>query len=348
MSPLRRQTRQKLIKFARGFKIPTKDSIHKALKTTTTKNKNYKHENILLKLVDHFKPLPLPTNDLDWLAQFCEIGQSCQDFIKWSPIRLENDIGIKKFIYYVQIGEFSKNKMKFDDLIDYSKRFFTDKSIKFYPQLINIKINKIGHDIKINVALAGKNLEKKLNFRYNEKTKHFQILTKSLLKFLEEIKPKDAIAMIGLTEHDLYVEDSDLFVAGLCNGKRSVGVFSSFRYDPSIKFCDENWFNITKLKTKANYKLLLNRTCKLMVHETCHLLGFDHCTFMDCCMNGSGHIEEDYSQSMFLCPIDLKKLALILNFDIIERYKDLKEFFEKHKSIDESKQLESILKALKS
>ena len=48
-------------------------------------------------------------------------------------------------------------------------------------------------------------------------------------------------------------------------------------------------------------------------------------------MNGSGHLGEDFEQSMHLCPVDLRKLQTLIGFDVLERYQKLKEFFVKHK-----------------
>jgi archaemetzincin len=101
-----------------------------------------------------------------------------------------------------------------------------------------------------------------------------------------------------------------------------------------------------KLK-KSEQNLLITRSCKLLVHETCHLLGIDHCIFMDCCMNGSGHLEEDFRQSMFLCPIDLKKLTLIFNFNLINRYEKMKSFFELISANNEVKWLDNAIKLIK-
>ena len=40
----------------------------------------------------------------------------------------------------------------------------------------------------------------------------------------------------------------------------------------------------------------LQRSCRLLVHEICHLFCIDHCIFHACCMNGSGHLQEDFSK----------------------------------------------------
>ena len=216
--------KNKTIKFARGFQVPTKDIIHKALKTINRdRRKKNKSEEILIKLIDHFNPLPSPTNNLDWLAQFREIGQTCQEFSKHCPLSTRDKLGREKFIYYVQIGEFKSNQINFADLIDYSRRFFSQVSIKIHPEVIRINVeeknNNRGNTRLVIASLESAKIEKKLSIRYNEVTSHHQIQTDSLLILLKTIKPNDAYALIGLTEQDLYVEKSDLFVAGLCCGE---------------------------------------------------------------------------------------------------------------------------------
>ena len=42
-------------------------------------------------------------------------------------------------------------------------------------------------------------------------------------------------------------------------------------------------------------------------------------------MNGSNHLEENESKPFDLCPVCLKKLHYVLKFDIVERYKALKD-----------------------
>jgi archaemetzincin len=65
-------------------------------------------------------------------------------------------------------------------------------------------------------------------------------------------------------------------------------------------------------------------------------------------MNGSGHLEEDFRQSMFLCPVDLKKLILIFDFDITQRYKNMMQFFQRKDCKEEIKRLEVLIKTLES
>lgn len=79
--------------------------------------------------------------------------------------------------------------------------------------------------------------------------------------------------------------------------------------------------------------LLQHRSFKLYIHELGHLLGIDHCIHYHCCMNGScsalcsrrtccshfrtkhlvflsgsGHLLQDHTQPLHLCPLELRKL----------------------------------------
>lgn len=77
---------------------------------------------------------------------------------------------------------------------------------------------------------------------------------------------------------------------------------------------------------------LLQRSIKLLVHELGHLYHLDHCVHHACCMNGSGHLDEDFRQPMFLCPVCLRKLRCRLgpSFDLPARYQKMLTFFKEH------------------
>ena len=104
-----------VIKFHRGFKRKTK----KDVLTLLTKSIQKKHQKSdqFLKLVKQFKLIPQPTDELDWLSQFNERGQTCEEFMKTTPIELGSEI----FLYFVQIGDFDQTKLNFNDLIEYSR-----------------------------------------------------------------------------------------------------------------------------------------------------------------------------------------------------------------------------------
>ncbi|HLM72938.1 MAG TPA: hypothetical protein VK459_09610, partial [Polyangiaceae bacterium] len=44
--------------------------------------------------------------------------------------------------------------------------------------------------------------------------------------------------------------------------------------------------------------------------------------------NGSNHLEETDSQPLHLCPVDLRKLHWSVGFDVVDRYKKLRDFYK--------------------
>ena len=337
----------KIVKFKRGFKKKTNSEVIQLLNKTIDKSNRIKNESFV-KLVKQFKLISEPSDELDWLAQYNEPGQTCEEFFSTAPFDSPNDLGTKTFIYYIQIGDFNRLKLDFKDLIEYSKCFFSEKSIKLMPLKVDIiiKQDKGNNNFELKAQYGDKST--RITHRYDTQSNNYQILAQSLFGLLKRIKPKDAHCLIGFSEIDFYADSTDLFVAGLCHGNQYVGAFSCFRYNPTLKFSEEFWWDYkTKNVKKNETNLLLTRSCKLLVHETCHLLGIDHCVFMDCCMNGSGHLKEDFRQAMFLCPIDLKKLAYLIQFDPVERYKKLQNFFKRIKSINELKWLTKTISILK-
>ena len=166
---------------------------------------------------------------------------------------------------------------------------------------------------------------------------HHQLSIYSALELTKSFLPDDAICLVSLTTEDLYESEPDLFVAGMAAGNQRVAVFSLFRYSPTLTFSPELWYDVTapevgadEISAEKSRCVLLQRGCRLLVHEISHLLGMDHCVFFDCCMNGSGHLEEDFRQSMHLCPVDLRKLHTLIGFDVCARYEKLQTFYAQH------------------
>lgn len=183
-----------------------------------------------------------------------------------------------------------------------------------------------------------------LNHRWSHG--HVQLRVDSIHRLLQQQITGDTLCLIGLTMVDLYEDESDLFVAGLAAGNQRVAVFSFARYDPSLSFSTEHWYDILPSKQLDPLKkkqIILQRSCKLLVHEIAHLFGVEHCIWYACCMNGSGHLAEDFAQPINLCPVDLHKLQQLCGFDIVDRYQKLLEFFKKHKMLEETRWFESRL-----
>ncbi|XP_030064342.1 archaemetzincin-2 isoform X3 [Microcaecilia unicolor] len=173
-------------------------------------------------------------------------------------------------------------------------------------------------------------------FRVNEHTHNLQIHAEDLLKFLKQMKPKDAFCIVGLTMIDLYPKESWNFVFGQASLTEGMGIFSFARYDSD--FYSRNYkgrLKPGKKLTAGDYSVfdgyytppvtstLLLRSCKTLTHELGHIFGLRHCQWLQCVMQGSNHLEESDRRPPELCPICLRKLHCALGFNIAERYKAL-------------------------
>jgi archaemetzincin len=172
-----------------------------------------------------------------------------------------------------------------------------------------------------------------LRCRISQDGRHVQLQVNGVLTKLKQVIPDDALCLVALTMTDLYDETPDLFVAGMAAGQDRVAVFSFCRYDPAVSFSSEFWYDLAyrnDIAQSERQKLMLQRSCRLLVHELAHLLGVDHCIYYSCCMNGSGHLNEDFRQPMHLCPVDLRKLAHLCGYDITQRYRNLLQFYQEN------------------
>ncbi len=188
-----------------------------------------------------------------------------------------------------------------------------------------------------------------LRTRYDRTSGHSQICVDNVLNILKRSVPSDAHCLVAITLHDFYSDESDLFIAGLAHVNCHVAAFSFFRYDPRLEHSEEFWYDwrLKKSKSKTMSKIILLRSCRLLTHEIGHLFGIDHCIYYGCLMNGSGHLEEDFSQPLFLCPIDLRKLSRLVGFDVIQRYEQMLDFCTGNQFEDESDLLKKRLTTLK-
>ena len=320
-----------------------------------------------------FKPVPQPTSQDDWLAQYDEDGQTYRQFLEENPWMSKRKVKYTKQpfcstgatlrekypngkVCVLQLGRFDSSCINFSDIIDYTSRFLCLPVEELPPLDLEVKEGKVmlvddpvarGHSIR-----STRIKRSEIHSRFSSKTGHIQLRVDSVLSKLRMQIPPQALCLIALTTLDLYGDASDLFVAGMAAGSQRVAVFSLRRYDPTITFSKEHWYDLTTvpkpIPAPEKARLMIHRSCKLVVHEILHLLGVDHCVFFDCCMNGSGHLVEDFRQPMHLCPVDLRKLHTLVGFDIGERYASLRAFYLRHGLKEEADWVERRLDYLNS
>jgi archaemetzincin len=152
--------------------------------------------------------------------------------------------------------------------------------------------------------------------RNNPHSGQRQLLTSDILAFLHRELPPDAFCMLGITTIDLYPDPSWNFVFGQAALRDRVGVYSFARYADGSN-------------------LLFRTSCKVIAHETSHMFGIEHCIYFRCVVNGSNHLAEADARPMHLCPVDLRKLQWSVGFDVIERYRRLRDVCQRAGFTDE-------------
>ncbi|XP_048730496.2 archaemetzincin-2-like [Ostrea edulis] len=148
-----------------------------------------------------------------------------------------------------------------------------------------------------------------------------QCLTSDFYPRLKKWKPRNCYCIMGLTWTDLYPTENLNFVLGEASKRHRSGVFSFGRFEPK-SYDKENTRDIEEIDVHILWKLL-----KVSSHELGHLFGISHCDFFLCGMNGSSSVEEAMSQPLFFCPVCIRKLQHACKFDIVQRYRSLRQFF---------------------
>ena len=249
----------------------------------------------ILRTAENFhKPIYAPEED-DWLFSQKEDGQTFENFLKDSS----NYISKERNIIY--INPLQEMPMEFLDNISlYCQSFF-------YP--MQVKLIKIVSLVALDVKT-----------RINDDTEKIQYLTKQINSEMAKYVANDAHCLISILLEDLYPGDNWNYVFGAASYSKRVGVFSFARFSDS--FFDNN-------KTFVFDNYLLYHSCNTLTHEICHTFKIRHCIYYICLMNGYNSLEEVEKQTLYECPVCLRKLQYSIGFEPLERYKKLMEVSKK-------------------
>ncbi|MFP4353608.1 MAG: archaemetzincin [Phycisphaerae bacterium] len=246
-------------------------------------------------------PAPKPG---DWLYHHKEDGQS---FDAW---RRQTSAGARKkyrVIYLLPIGP-----------IDKDRRPIVQATAKMLEAFYNLPVKQL-QPVQLR-AVPDK--AQRLS-RWGEK----QLLTGYLLdEILLPRRPKDAAALLGLTQEDLWPGEGWNFVFGQASLRRRVGVWSMRRYGDPTK------------SDQARRQVLL-RTIRTALHETGHMFGMEHCTSWKCLMNGANSLEEADSRPLAMCPDCLAKACTVGRIDPAQRYAKLEKVLKQLGLDDQAKEI---------
>ncbi|PIF33410.1 archaemetzincin [Flavobacterium sp. 9] len=243
--------------------------------------------------------LPTPVYG-DWLHSRKEKGQTFEQYFRSNHIVPTKEANI---IYIRPIGNFTSLQKKQIQL--------TNEYLEIYFQLKTKTLEPISNDVVPNSSRR-------------MMSDHEQLLAGYLLNdVLKEEEPVNRIALMGLSELDLYPKPEWNYVFGLASYRDKVGVSSIYRLQDG------------KL-TAENFNLCLSRLLKISSHEIGHMFGLHHCTNANCVMNGTNSMDETDRHSIRLCSVCQRKLNSCIPYDNKKRLTDLEKYFKKNGLSDES------------
>jgi len=234
----------------------------------------------------------------DWLYTRKEKGQTFYQYFRSKHIVPTNKANI---IYLRPIGNFNALQNKQIELLN--------EYLEIYFQLETKTLDPISNDLVPNSA-------RRMSYG------HEQLLVGYLLNdVLKEEKPLNRIALMGLSELDLYPKAEWNYVFGLASYRDKVGVSSIYRLQDGEL-------------TSANFNLCLSRLLKISSHEIGHMFGMHHCINANCVMNGTNSMDETDRHSIRLCSVCQRKLNSCIAYDNEKRLTDLEKYFKKNNLID--------------
>ena len=235
----------------------------------------------------------------DWLSEHPEDGQTFAAYAAGKP----NRVNAEHTTLYIQpLGLFDADRQRLiTDTADLLRRFY-------------------GAPVTVAAALSPELIPASAR-RTNPRGGQEQFLTGFILdQVLRPRRPKDAVAVLGLTTTDLWPGEDWNFVFGQATFAGRVGVWSLWRYgDPA-----------------QDYTTCLRRTLKVAVHESGHMFGIAHCIAYECLMNGANHLREADAHPLHFCPECEAKVWWACHSDPGKRYLSLVEFAKAHQLAEEA------------
>ena len=126
------------------------------------------------------------------------------------------------------------------DVADYLAAFYHGMAVKVLPKKLSFCKWENEHDIEPNYI--GLNIGTKLvgirTLASYDGMYGRQLNSDDMLDAAASLLPKDAYALMLLTEHDLYESDDDDFLCGRAYGASRIAVVSSSRYNPAVDDID--------------------------------------------------------------------------------------------------------------
>jgi len=244
------------------------------------------------RLTPFFKPMTVQGGD--WLESFPEDGETLEQYLASSPTLPTAE---RRTIYIQPMGTFTveeKNVIKWT--ADYMKAFYN-----LPVRLLDVRPIK---DVPPEYI--------RIQYPNNKQIQTTYFIDNILPKLI----PDDAAAFICFTNYDLYPGATWNYVFGQASLNNRVGVWSLWRLQREDG-------------KKAGPGLFLERALKVAMHETGHMFSLRHCTKYECLMSGTNHLDETDRRPLDTCPECTAKIAWAMKYPLVDRYKNLAEFWRR-------------------
>lgn len=251
-----------------------------------------------------------------------DYDKSLTEFINSNPNTIDSN---RKVVYLLPFGNMKPEVEKIiQEEVEYLKAFL---------QLEVKVLDRIAYDSIKKISSIQTRMVPSSDFDYYSKMKGGtptlteQIQATSFIDaVMKQNKPKDAVAVLGITEHDIYNPKYN-YLFGISGLKDGIGLVSTFRL---IDYGKETKYNIRKVVSK----------------QIVNMFSISNVKDFKCVMNFHNSIEELYKGKFDLSPRALEKLRYAIGFDYSKRFYDLEKFWTKENHKTEVKYYKECLRRI--
>jgi len=252
-------------------------------------------------------------DDLHERLTFKDYDKSLIDFINSNPNKTDST---RKVVYILPFGNM---KPEVEKIIHSEVKY-----LKAFLQLDVKILDRIPYDSIKKISSIQTRLVPNSDFEYYSKLKggtptlREQIQANSFIDaVIKKNKPKDAVVVLGVTEHDIYNPNFN-YLFGISDLRDGAGLVSTFRL---IDYGQETKYNIRKVVSK----------------QIVNMFSIPNVKDYKCVMNFHNNIEELYYGKFDLSPRALEKLKYAIGFNYSKRFDDLSIFWTKENNSNEVK-----------
>lgn len=245
-----------------------------------------------------------------------DYDKSLVDYINSNPNKIDS---IHKVVYLLPFGNM---KPEVEKLIQSEVEY-----LEAFLQLHVKVLDRISYDSIKKISSIQTRMVANSDFEYFSKMKggtptlREQIQASSFINaVIKKNKPKDAIAVLGITEHDIYNPKYN-YLFGISGLKDGVGLVSTFRL---IDYGKETKYNIRKVVSK----------------QIVNMFSIPNVKDFKCVMNFHNNINDLHKGKFDLSPRALEKFKYAIGFDYSKRFDDLTKFWTKENNKEEAKYYE--------